>query len=57
MDSAAQHSTSIRLDQQTRARLQAIAKRDDRSLAYVIKKAIAEYLDREERKEGREQSL
>jgi len=47
------HSTSIRLDQQTRARLQAIAKRDDRSLAYVIKKAIAEYLERDERKDKR----
>ena len=45
------HSTSVRLDEPTRARLQAIADRDDRSLAYVIKKAIAEYLDREEQKE------
>ena len=45
------HSTSIRLDEQTRARLQAIASRDERSLAYVIKKAIAEYLDRHERKD------
>ena len=32
-------------------RLAAIARRDDRSLAYVIKKAIAEYLGRVERKE------
>lgn len=46
-----QQTTSIRLDADTRARLQAIAKRDDRSLAYVIKKAIAEYLDRHEQKE------
>ncbi len=53
MESAPQYSTSIRLDQQTRARLQVIARRDDRSLAYVIKKAIAEYLEREERKEQR----
>jgi predicted transcriptional regulator len=53
MESASQHSTSIRLDIDTRARLQAIAVRDDRSLAYVIKKAIKEYLDREERKEHR----
>jgi predicted transcriptional regulator len=45
------YSTSIRLDAQTRARLQVIATRDDRSLAYVIKKAIAEYLDRQEQKE------
>ena len=44
------HSTSIRLDAETRDRLQAIADRDDRSLAYVIKKAIAEYLERQERK-------
>ena len=44
------HSTSIRLDAETRDRLRAIADRDDRSLAYVIKKAIAEYLAREERK-------
>jgi predicted transcriptional regulator len=45
------HSTSVRLDAQTRARLQRIANQDDRSLAYVIKKAIAEYLDRHEPKE------
>lgn len=51
MDGSAKHSTSIRLDSQTRARLEAIAQRDDRSLAYVIKKAIAEYLERQERKE------
>lgn len=51
MDSTTPYSTSIRLDTGTRARLRAIAKRDDRSLAYVIKKAIAEYLEREERKE------
>lgn len=50
-DRTAPHSTSIRLESQTRARLEAIAQRDDRSLAYVIKKAIAEYLDREERKD------
>ena len=46
------HSTSIRLDAETRDRLQAIARRDDRSLAYVIKKAIAEYLARHEQKEA-----
>lgn len=51
MDGTAPYSTSIRLDTDMRARLQAIARRDDRSLAYVIKKAIAEYLEREERKE------
>lgn len=51
VDGSAKHSTSIRLDTQTRARLEAIAQRDDRSLAYVIKKAIAEYLERQERKE------
>ena len=45
------HSTSIRLDAETRDRLQAIADHDDRSLAYVIKKAIAEYLARHEQKE------
>lgn len=49
--SEAKHSTSIRLDADTRARLDAVAHRDDRSLAYVIKKAITEYLEREERKE------
>jgi hypothetical protein len=49
-EDTARHSTSIRLDADTRARLDAIARRDDRSLAYVIKKAITEYLEREERK-------
>lgn len=49
--SSATHSTSVRLDADTRARLDVIARRDDRSLAYVIKKAITEYLEREERKE------
>ena len=53
MQDVAKQTTSIRLDPQTRARLQAVAKRDDRSLAYVIKKAIAEYLEREEGKEQR----
>jgi predicted transcriptional regulator len=52
MQRDAMHSTSIRLDPDTRARLAAVAEREDRSLAYVIKRAIAEYLDRQEREEG-----
>jgi predicted transcriptional regulator len=46
MERPVKHSTSVRLDDDTRARLDAIAKRDDRSLAYVIRKAIDEYIER-----------
>jgi predicted transcriptional regulator len=37
---------SLRLDADRRARLEAIAKRKDRDLSYVIRKAIDEYIDR-----------
>ena len=37
---------SLRLDADRRAKLEAIAKRKDRDLSYVIRKAIDEYIDR-----------
>ncbi len=37
---------SLRLDAGRRGKLQEIADRDDRDLAYVIRKAIDEYIDR-----------
>jgi predicted transcriptional regulator len=37
---------SLRLDADRRARLEAIAKRKDRDLSYVIRRAIDEYIDR-----------
>ena len=37
---------SLRLDADRRARLEDIARRKDRDLSYVIRKAIDEYIDR-----------
>ena len=37
---------SLRLDADQRARLEEIATRKDRDLSYVIRKAIAEYIER-----------
>jgi len=37
---------SLRLDADQRARLEDIARRKDRDLSYVIRKAIDEYIDR-----------
>jgi predicted transcriptional regulator len=37
---------SLRLDSQRRSKLQAIAQKQDRDLAYVIRKAIDEYIER-----------
>ena len=37
---------SLRLDADRRARLEEIAKRKDRDLSYVIRKAIDEYIER-----------
>jgi predicted transcriptional regulator len=37
---------SLRLDADQRAKLEDIARRKDRDLSYVIRKAIDEYIDR-----------
>ena len=37
---------SLRLDPERRGKLQAIARNQDRDLAYVIRKAIDEYIER-----------
>jgi predicted transcriptional regulator len=37
---------SLRLDADRRARLEEIARRKDRDLSYVIRKAIDEYIER-----------
>lgn len=37
---------SLRLDADRRAQLEAIARRKDRDLSYVIRKAIDEYIER-----------
>ena len=37
---------SLRLDAHRRARLEEIARRKDRDLSYVIRKAIDEYIER-----------
>ena len=40
------HNYSLRLDADRRAKLEDIARRKDRDLSYVIRKAIDEYIDR-----------
>jgi predicted transcriptional regulator len=37
---------SLRLDAERRGRLESIARRKDRDLSYVIRKAIDEYIER-----------
>ena len=37
---------SLRLDADRRAKLEAVARRKDRDLSYVIRKAIDEYIER-----------
>ncbi len=37
---------SLRLDPQRRGKLQRIAKKQDRDLSYIIRKAIDEYIER-----------
>lgn len=44
-------TTGIKLDEATRARLQALGGLKERSPHWLMKRAIAEYLDREERYE------
>ena len=39
---------SLRLDADQRAKLEEIARRKDRDLSYVIRKAIDEYIERHE---------
>ena len=43
---AATQNYSLRLDTDRRARLEQIARRKDRDLSYVIRKAIDEYIER-----------
>ena len=43
---AATQNYSLRLDANRRARLEQIARRKDRDLSYVIRKAIDEYIER-----------
>ena len=38
---------SMRLDPDLRSKLEKIAKRDDRSIAYIVRKALEEYVKRE----------
>jgi hypothetical protein len=40
------HSYSLRLDADQRSKLEEIARRKDRDLSYVIRKAIDEYIER-----------
>jgi len=44
-------TTGIKLDEATRARLQALGGQRERSPHWLMKRAISEYLDREERYE------
>lgn len=37
---------SLRLDVERRSKLQAIARKQDRDVAYIIRKAIDEYIER-----------
>jgi predicted transcriptional regulator len=48
-------TAGVKLDQTTRARLQALGELKDRSPHWLIKRAIAEYVDREERYEREKQ--
>jgi len=43
---ALSNNYSLRLDADQRARLEKIARRKDRDLSYVIRKAIDEYIER-----------
>ena len=43
---AATQNYSLRLDADRRTQLEAIARRKDRDLSYVIRKAIDEYIER-----------
>ena len=45
------HLTSIRLDPAQMAELEKIAKIQDRTTAYLIRKAVAEFIERTHRKE------
>ena len=47
----APRSLAIKLDQSTRERLQRLAKARDRSAHWMMREAIAQYLEREERRE------
>jgi predicted transcriptional regulator len=38
--------TAVRLDEAQHARLEKIAERDERSVAFLIRRAVNEYLDR-----------
>ena len=40
------HQYSLRLDADRRSKLEEIARRKDRDLSYVIRKAIDEYIER-----------
>ena len=40
---------ALRLDPDVRAKLEKIAKRDDRNVAYIIRKAIEEFIKRDGR--------
>jgi predicted transcriptional regulator len=48
-------TTGVKLDEATRARLRALSGLKDRSPHWLMKRAIAEYLDREERYEREKQ--
>jgi predicted transcriptional regulator len=48
-------TTGIKLDEVTRARLRALGSLKDRSPHWLMKRAIAEYVDREERYEHEKQ--
>jgi predicted transcriptional regulator len=45
-------SMAVKLDDSTRDRLQRLAKARDRSAHWMMREAIAQYLDREERREA-----
>jgi len=46
------HNYSLRLDADQRAKLEEIARRKDRELSYLIRKAIDEYIERHEHDTG-----
>lgn len=48
-------TTGIKMDEATRARLKALGRLKDRSPHWLMKRAIREYLDREERYEREKQ--
>jgi predicted transcriptional regulator len=45
---ALKQNYSLRLDAEQRSKLEEIARRKDRDLSYVIRKAIDEYIERHE---------